>query len=177
MGLEASDVNDGAILGSTERRQNDKGQVQLAVMLPVGRELTSEWIAPDSLNSSVMLAWCESVRGQIEFDANEQELAAKRAWQMKKRDEEMGILDYRGDSGTPPDAIGGPIGGSGSPPTLPPSLPATDPLSYARQELERAARLAAKLDGQLEDMRVHLKMVRAAALGWDIIVKNLEAAA
>jgi hypothetical protein len=70
MALEASDMSDGAILEGTQQFQNGNGQVQFKIVLPSGRELASEWLAPD-MKKKAMVAWLDVVKAEAMSDADQ----------------------------------------------------------------------------------------------------------
>jgi prolyl-tRNA editing enzyme YbaK/EbsC (Cys-tRNA(Pro) deacylase) len=168
MSLEASDVNDGAILGATQREHDEKGNARLKIILPSGRELASDYINPEQLSTAIMLTWCESVRAEVAFDGQEAEARLKRDAQMARRDAVM----------QPPDAllnaIGAPVGGlrPTPPPTYHPSE--VDPLAYARENLRIWTDAIRASAGQLQKAETALRDAEVAAKKWSMIVKQLE---
>lgn len=85
MGLEASDLSDGAILESTQQFQNGNGQVQFKITLPSGRELESEWLSPD-MKKKAMVQWLDVVKDQAILDADQARAEAREAAMKQRRD-------------------------------------------------------------------------------------------
>lgn len=85
MGLEASDLSDGAILESTQQFQNGNGQVQFKITLPSGRELESEWLSPD-MKKKAMVSWLDVVKDQAILDADQARAEAREVAMKQRRD-------------------------------------------------------------------------------------------
>lgn len=77
MALEASDMNDGSILQLTKQTADERGNIQLSIVLPTGRTLKSEFISPDRAKEALR-TWLDVVKQQAVADAKEERLAAQR---------------------------------------------------------------------------------------------------
>lgn len=74
--LEASDLNDGAILQATRQETGGpNGSLRFKIKLEDGHEVRSEWIAPDQARKAI-IQWCETIRQTAVQRA--QEAAARR---------------------------------------------------------------------------------------------------
>ncbi len=65
MPLDSADLNDSAILGNTVLVADGKGNSQLKIALPDGKDLTSEFVPEDRLKGQVLIGWCETVRSEV----------------------------------------------------------------------------------------------------------------
>lgn len=84
MSLEGRDINDSAIIDSTRKARNDKGQTQFSIDLPSGREITSEWLSEDNVKKA-LVPWIEAVRTNMIADAEEVRAQARRTAAMQPK--------------------------------------------------------------------------------------------
>lgn len=89
MSLEASDLNDGAILQATRQIGGANDTVKFVITLPSGREFSSEYFQNERKREALH-SWLSAVRQQVVFESEEAEAAAKRAYfekqALEKRD-------------------------------------------------------------------------------------------
>ena len=133
--LEPSDVNDGAILNGTRQEAGPGESTRFRITLPSGREVVSEWIAPENIKKALLM-WCETIRQQVAADANaSQELAKERARMAKRvKEEEARTVAQSGTSSAPTAPTVATTNGSSASTDQPPGA-SSDPLEYAKAQL------------------------------------------
>lgn len=142
--IEGRDMGDSEILQKTTQ-QSEGGKVRLKTTLPSGRDLTSEWMAPDAMKK-VMIPWCDNVRQQV--DADNREAEAKR-----KRDK-----DLEEDMEHKEDAV---------------ETETTNPVEYAVHQRDMYIARVEVLEERQEATEAELKRMREHLEQWNVIVHKL----
>jgi len=189
MALEASDLNDGAILQQTRQITDERGNIQFAIKLPSGRDLKSEFMRKEDARAGIK-KWLEVVKEQAVADSDAERL--ERA--AKARRGNMDLERRPGDD-QPLFRAGGARGAideeTGLEKPLPAKVPTeTTPAQQQTQKaLERVLEHAKQLDQptQVDPLEfakqqrdIYAKQVEALLLAqkklrqWTIIVENLE---
>ena len=160
MTLEASDVNDGAILQQTRQETAGNGAVRFSIDMPDGTPLQSEWISPEH-RSKALMAWCETVRGQV---ASRAQAAAQAAAQVAReaalkaaRSRMVEVVD------TPPPGR----------PHFTAHGQVQDPLEHARSQLYLLEREVEHWEAEHGDAARKLNNARKARDKWAKIVEAL----
>lgn len=156
MGLEAADLNDGAILGATRQERHDNGACRFHITLPSGRELHSEWIAQDNLKKAVF-SWCEAVRAEAVADSDAANREAKEAALQRRRSEQLAA---------PPAAVAGVHARTSA-------EPAADPADFARSQLALLELEVAHWQMALSDAQDKLRGALKARDKWAAVVETL----
>ena len=146
MALEGRDLGDSQILQQTVQESNEKGLVRMKTTLPSGRDLVSEWMNSDDAKKVVM-SWCQNVRQQIDFDAQEAKAA-------KQREKDLADVVQEETKEQAVEEV-------------------TDPITYATHQRDMYIARAEVLEERLESTEIELKKVREHLEQWNVIVHKL----
>ncbi len=136
--IESGDINDGTILTATAQRTDARGFFRFVIKLPSGKDLCSEWIAPDH-KKEALRKWIEVARGAIVEDAT----ALRRA---------KAVPSTPASTGTEPSSA------SGMQNTA--TAAADSTLRVVSDPLEMAQKMHALLDAQVKDLYIKRENVR-----------------
>lgn len=132
MTLEASDLNDGAILQSTRQVAGTNDTVKFIITLPSGREFSSEYFQNERKREALH-GWLQAVRQQVVFESEESEAAARRAFfekqALEKRQQSELIVPVQSQPAEPPRSSG----------IVDPRVQELDALAHAKRMLASAA--------------------------------------
>lgn len=159
------EYGDAEILRITE--QHAKGEtIQLRIKLPIsGDSVESEWIHNEKLKGGVLIAWCQSVRDQIDarFFAKQREAeeAARKIQHEKTMQEPSGVAG--------PDKTSQPAQDVAAVLATP-----QDPDDYIIQSVRAAWLEEAEAKSLLETAQIRLDKATVRVAKWDTIAAQLE---
>lgn len=188
MTLEANDINDKEILEQTRQENAPNGAIKFKIKLPSGREVASEWIAPDNQKGAILL-WVAEIRNQIVADAAEKRAEARRIAHEREANEKRlaqeALQDLKNSVLASP-SINAPLPGSGF--ATPQSavapnpginyaqtVPASaSPLEFARAQLVQAQQQTQHYQMTLMQAQAGLQQAQAAVVMWGQMVAQFE---
>lgn len=180
---DARTIGDGDIIQATRQNTNPSGLTQFEITLPSGRRIESEWLREDQLKKA-LLPWIETIKAEMQADADEVRAQARRAAVERKASSSMAptLVSPSGDALTAEPAVSA-VGTTSIPAPRTSSTPAVatprsgagnlDPREFLRQAVDNARREARETEALAQEAMSRWQQASANLKEWATLLEAM----